>query len=206
MDEIILIGAGGHANACIDVIEFSGMFKIAGFIEKNKNYNEKKLKYPILGSDDDLPNLRRKYKNAFITIGQIKTPSIRIKLYNILRELNFNIPIIKSPLAYVSNTAVIRKGTIIMHNAIINSNSKVGKNCIINSRALIEHDVVIDDHCHISTGSIINGGVKVGEKSFIGSGVITKQGISIGNNCIIDAGITLKNNVKRKTKIIKYSE
>ena len=34
MKEVILIGAGGHARACIDVIELDGKYKIAGFIEK----------------------------------------------------------------------------------------------------------------------------------------------------------------------------
>ena len=202
MDEIILIGAGGHANACVDVIESSGKYKIAGFIEEENNYIDKNLRYPVLGNDEDLIALRNKYDYAFITLGQIKTPDRRISLYNILSELNFHIPIIKSPLAYISKNAVIHEGSIIMHYAIVNSNSKVGKNCIINSRSLIEHDVFIDDHCHISTGAIINGGVKVGRGSFIGSGVITRHSISIGNHSIIDAGITLKNDVKMNSRII----
>ena len=36
MDEIILVGAGGHARSCIDVIELSGQYKIAGLVEKDK--------------------------------------------------------------------------------------------------------------------------------------------------------------------------
>ena len=36
---IILIGAGGHATSCIDVIETTNKFKIIGLIDKkNKNY------------------------------------------------------------------------------------------------------------------------------------------------------------------------
>ena len=37
MDKIILIGAGGHARSCIDVIEATGNFEIGGLIEKDKD-------------------------------------------------------------------------------------------------------------------------------------------------------------------------
>ena len=35
MDEIILIGSGGHARSCIDVIEQEDRFRIAGLVEKD---------------------------------------------------------------------------------------------------------------------------------------------------------------------------
>jgi len=37
MDKIILIGAGGHARSCMDVIESSVQFKIVGLVEKQLN-------------------------------------------------------------------------------------------------------------------------------------------------------------------------
>ena len=50
MDEIILIGGGGHARSCIDVIELTGLYKIAGLVEKD-NVNEKEnFRYPIMGT------------------------------------------------------------------------------------------------------------------------------------------------------------
>ena len=82
MDEIILIGAGGHARACIDVIELSGRFKLAGLIEKENVNNQKNLGYPIIGTDNDLKDLRQKYDYALITVGQIKSPALRINLFN----------------------------------------------------------------------------------------------------------------------------
>ena len=39
MDKILLIGAGGHARSCIDVIETVGQFRIAGLIEKDEEIN-----------------------------------------------------------------------------------------------------------------------------------------------------------------------
>ena len=196
MNEIILIGAGGHARSCIDVIEQSGQFKIAGLVEKGKLNNKENLGYPIIGTDDDLQNLRQKYSHSLITVGQIKSPETRMRLYQLLKGMDYTLPVIISPRAYVSKHAQIGEGTIIMHGAIVNANAEIGQNCIINNKALIEHDVVIDDHCHIATCAIVNGAVTVGNGSFIGSGAVTKQSISIGNNCIIGAGVTLKSDIE----------
>ena len=202
MDKILLIGAGGHMRSCIDVIEQEKQFEISGLIEKEKKVKNINLGYPIVGTDDSLEFLRKKYDNALITVGQIKSPKIRIKLYHLLKELNFNLPVIISPHAHVSKHAQINEGSIIMHKVVVNANSQIGKNCIINNHSLLEHDAFIGDHCHISTGAIINGEVSVGRKSFIGSGVITKQAISIGENCIIGAGVVLKNDIGNN-KVIK---
>ena len=195
MDEIILVGSGGHARACIDVIELSGQFKVAGLVEKDKTDNQGNLGYPIIGIDNELQALRQKYSYAMITVGQIKSSDTRVRLFQLLNQLGYTLPAIISPRAYVSKHAHIGNGSIVMHGAIMNANAKIGKNCIINNQALIEHDAIIGDHCHIATGAVINGEVSVGNESFIGSGTITKQCISIGSHCVIGAGSVLKSDV-----------
>ena len=37
MDELIIIGSGGHALSCIDVIERENKYKIAGIIDNKNN-------------------------------------------------------------------------------------------------------------------------------------------------------------------------
>ena len=202
MDKILLVGAGGHARSCIDVLEEENQFEIAGLIEKGESISNESLGYPVIGTDDDLKVLRQQYKNALITVGQIKLPKIRIKLYQLLKELDFTLPVIVSSQAYVSKHSQIGEGSIIMHGVIINSNAKIGNNCIINNKSLIEHDAAIGDHCHIATGAIINGEVSVGDETFIGSGALTRQAISIGENCVIGAGVVLKNDIK-SNKVVK---
>ena len=202
MDKILLIGAGGHARSCIDVLEEENQFEIAGLIEKGESISNESLGYPVIGTDDDLKVLRQQYKNALVTVGQIKSPAIRVKLYQLLIELDFTLPTIISPKAYVSKHAQVGDGSIIMNGAIVNANAKIGINCIINNRVLIEHDAVIGDHCHIATGAIINGAVSVGNETFIGSGVVTKQAISIEKKCVIGAGVVLKNDIE-SNKVVK---
>ena len=192
MKKIILIGGGGHCKSVIDVIEQEAKFEIAGIVDKPELLDSKILGYPVIGNDFDLEKLAKKYQNALITVGQIKSPSLRIKLFDLAKKSGFLLPWIVSPKSYVSRHSKIGNGSVIMHNAIVNVNTFIGENCIINSKALIEHDCTILSHCHISTNAIINGGVKIESKCFIGSNVTTNNNITIKENSFIKAGSLVK--------------
>lgn len=189
-EKIVLIGGGGHCHSVIDVIEQENKYEIIGIVDTKENIGKKVLDYKIIACDDDLETIFLSCKNAFITVGQIESNKIRVKIYNNLKKIGFNLPTIISPLAYVSKYSFIDEGTIIMHQALINANAKIGKNCIINTKALIEHDCIVEDNCHISTASVINGGVRVKENSFFGSNATSKQSIEIDG--FIKAGSLLK--------------
>jgi sugar O-acyltransferase (sialic acid O-acetyltransferase NeuD family) len=192
MTKILLIGAGGHCKSCIDVIEQIGEWQIAGIIDRKDSGVTDVLGYPVIGCDDDLPELKKQYDYAFVTVGQIQSAELKIKLFNRLKSLGFKQPVLISPLAYVSKHAKIGEGSIVMHCAMVNAAAKIGNNCIINSKALIEHDAVIHDDCHISTGASINGVVVVGEQTFVGSHATTKQAIVIPSKSFIKAGSLVK--------------
>ena len=185
---ILLVGAGGHARSCIDVIEQNKQFEIAGLIGLPQEVGAQVLGYKVLGSEEILPDLLGDYPYAIVTIGQIKSPQLRMKYFNDLQEMGFELPVIISPLAYVSPHARVGKGTIIMHGAIVNAGAVIGNNCIINSRVLIEHDAHIADHCHISTAAVVNGGVRIDAGSFVGSQTSIRQSIHIGQGCVIGMG------------------
>jgi len=188
--KILLIGGGGHCHSVIDVIELEGKYEILGIVDVEENIGKKVLGYEIIGSDDDLKTLFKSCKNAVITVGQLKSNTLRIKLFTTLRNIGFNLPTIISPLAYVSKHSFIDDGTVVMHHALINANAKVGKNCIINTKALIEHDSIVEDNCHISTASVVNGGVVIKENTFFGSNATSKQYIKIDG--FIKAGSVVK--------------
>ena len=175
MKDILLLGGGGHCKSVIDVIEQEKKFRIVGIIDNKELIGQKVLGYEIIGCDDDLPELFEKYKYAFITIGHIKSNSVRVKLFDLLKTIGFKIPSIVSPFAYISNHSSIDEGTIVMHHALVNSDVKIGKNCIINTKALIEHDVIVEDNCHISTAAAVNGGVVIRKNSFFGSNSTSKE-------------------------------
>ena len=199
MTPILLIGGGGHCRSCIDVIETEGKYKIAGIVNESGGYNDPVQGYEVLGDDRDLPELLKEYTIALITVGQIKSADIRVKLFLQLRSLGFELATIISPHAYVSKNASLGAGTIVMHDSLVNAGAKIGKNCILNSKSLVGHDAIIKDHCHISTSSIVNGGTHVKERTFLGSNTTTKEGITIAEDSVISGGVRVMSDLPKNT-------
>ena len=118
MKKLILIGAGGHAKSCLDVIQSTKKFKILGFVDNYKKGLFEKFK--ILGNDNFLDKLKNK-KNicVAITIGQIKDYKKRYNLFKRLEKSGFKLPSIVSTTALVSKFSQIGDGTMILKNVII---------------------------------------------------------------------------------------
>lgn len=198
---ILLIGAGGHARACIDVIEMEGRFTVHGLLGLEDQVGWEVLGYPVIGIDADLPSLRRQQSHALVTVGQIKSPEPRIRLFNLLQQCSYETPVIISPRAHVSRHAAVARGTIVMHGAVVNAGASVGENCILNSLSLVEHDAKIGDHCHVSTAAAINSGVYIAAGTFVGSNASVRQGIRIGERCVIGMGQRVLKNCEPGTQL-----
>jgi len=192
---IILIGGGGHCISCIDVIELEGKYTIIGILDLPEKVGQKILDYEIIGTDDQIEYYVKECPDFLITVGQIKSVTIRKQVYKKAKSVGGNLPVIKSPLAYVSKYASVNEGTIIMHHAVVNARAKIGQCGIINSKALIEHEATIGDFTHISTGTIINGQSKIGNQCFIGSNTVVSNNTAIADDTIIAAGSQILKNI-----------
>ena len=200
--KIVLIGSGGHARSCIQVIEELEEFSISGLIGLPNEVDSEQFGYKVIGSDSDLPAIRKSIEHAVITVGQILNPEIRVNLFEKAEAEGFVLPTIISKSAQISSHTTIGKGCMIMNGVIINSGAQIGQNCIINTRALIEHDVVVGDHSHVSTGVIVNGATRIGSKTFIGSGSIIRNGLIIGDNCLVGMGAVVVKDLKDNSREI----
>ncbi len=196
---LLLIGAGGHALACIEAIESDGRFILAGLVGAPEQIGQGVLGYTVIGADADLPALRERFARALVTVGQIHTPALRQRLFELAQSLGYELPAIVAATASVSRHALVEEGSVVMHGVAINAGARVGCNSIVNTAAVVEHGAAIGNHCHISTGAILNGDVQVGDGSFIGSGAIIKEGVRIGRGCLVGMGLAVRHDLPDNT-------
>lgn len=195
---LILVGAGGHAKACIEVIESTKEFSIKGLVDHNTEMKSV-LGYPVLGKDELIDEQARLANMYFlITVGQIKSANTRIKIFEHIGRAGGQLATIIAASAVVSPRARIGAGTIVMQHCLINADAVIGENVILNNKSLIEHDCRIGDHVHISTGALINGGCSVGNRVFIGSGAVLKNGVEVGDDVIIGAASYVRESITEK--------
>lgn len=199
-DSIIIIGTGGHASSVLEVIESSGQYRIEGFVSQH-TMEKSIFGYPVIGTDQDLADIKHDCCNAVIGIGQIRSSEIRKEAFISLKSLGFHLPSIIAHGAHVSKRAIIGEGSIVMHQAVVNANVCVADNCIVNNFALLEHDVRVGSHSHISTRATLNGGASIGENCFVGSGALIKENVSIGTNTFVAMGTSVVKDVPENTLI-----
>ena len=132
-------------------------------------------------------------RNAFVAIGDAHK---RLKLISELKRHSFNVPRIIHPSAYVSKSAVVGEGSIIMANAVVQSNVKIGDGVIVNTSAVVDHDTSLMDGVHICPGVNLAGEVKIGYYSWVGIGSSIIQGVTIGSDVTIGAGSVVLKNVR----------
>ena len=194
---LILIGGGGHCKSVIEVAESAG-YEIKGILDMPDEVGKDVLPgHKVIGTDDDIPQYVEKC-DFVITVGFIKNPALRIKLYNKVKAAGGRLATIIASTAHVSKYAELGEGTVIMHHAFVNAGAKIGDNCIINTFVNIEHDAEVGNQCHISTGTMVNGECKIGENCFIGSQSVCANCIEIASDIIVGAGSVVRKSIRVK--------
>lgn len=194
---LILIGGGGHCKSVIEVAESAG-YEIKGILDMPDEVGKEVLPgHKVIGTDDEIPQYVEEC-DFVITVGFIKNPAIRIKLYNKVKAAGGRLATIIASTAHVSKYAELGEGIVIMHHAFVNAGAKIGDNCIINTFVNIEHDAVVGNQCHISTGTMVNGECKIGENCFIGSQSVCANCIEIASDIIVGAGSVVRKSIRMK--------
>lgn len=194
---LILIGGGGHCKSVIEVAESAG-YEIKGILDMPDEVAKEVLPgHKVIGTDDEIPQYVEEC-DFIITVGFIKNPALRIKLYNKVKAAGGRLATIIASTAHVSKYAELGEGTVIMHQAFVNAGAKIGDNCIINTFVNIEHDAEVGNQCHISTGTMVNGECKIGENCFIGSQSVCANCIDIASDIIVGAGSVVRKSIRVK--------
>lgn len=165
MEDIILLGIGGHARSVVDSIEQLGEYHIVGFLDLKETKGKQLKNYCVIGTDEDLEwHFADGVKNAFVTIGFLGHSDVRKRLYHRLKQIGYKLPNIIDSTAVIASDAELGEGIFIGKRTIINANSQIENMCIINTGAVIEHDCQVKEFSHISVGSVLCGNVKIEEK------------------------------------------
>lgn len=181
---VIIIGAGGHAKVCIELLQAMGE-EIAYCVGGEDSPNLC-LGVPVLKGDENLDRLYSKgYSRLFVAIGSNR---LRERLATLAMDLGYQLVNAISPQAIISPTAELGLGIAVMAGAVINAEATIADLAIINTGATVDHDCRIGKAVHIAPQCGLAGKVVVGRHSFIGIGCTVIPEISIGENVIIGAG------------------
>lgn len=181
-----IFGASGHAKVISELVANTNC-KIEALYDDAPKSNNFGL-IPIYNSNEIV-----KPAADVALIIAIGNNHIRKNISSRFDDYNFFSSVDKS--AYVSPSATVGTGTVVMRQAIINADAIIGNHVIINTAAIVEHDCIIDDFVHISPNVTLSGNTSIGLGSHLGAGAIVIPGVKIGKWCTIGAGTVVINDI-----------
>lgn len=203
MKNVILLGGGGHAKCVLEVVSLAKVLAPYGIVDVADKAGNTLLGVKIVGVDADLPKFRKKgVRFCFISLGSVRTPELRVKLWKKALAAGFEFPNIIHPDAMVSRSANLGRGNYVGPGAIINPGAVIGDHCIINSGAIIEHDCAVGDFAHIASGAVLGGGVKIGARAHVGSGAAIRQLLNVGPDSVIGMGAVVICDVPKGVTVV----
>jgi sugar O-acyltransferase (sialic acid O-acetyltransferase NeuD family) len=195
-NDMIVIGAGGHALEVLDVLLEYPVVKELFFYDDINISNVRLRDYRILKSEDEVKNMLPAKFNFILGLGD---PVKRRFVFDKFIKLGGEYSPLKS-LTSIFSRFVNDLCYDVMKNCFIGSESYIGKGCLINTGAQIHHGVQIGDFSEISPRATILGNVKIGSNCRIGSNVTILPKIIIGENVIIGAGAVVTKHIPDNAK------
>lgn len=197
---IVVVGAGGHAKVCIELLRAIGEDVAYCIGAADSPDPDECVGVPVLKGDDNLERLRDAgHSRVFIAIGSNR---LREHLANVAVELGYQLVNAISPQAIVSPTVRLGIGIAVMAGAVINADASIADLAIINTGATIDHDCEIGKAAHIAPQCGLAGNVVVGKSSFLGVGCLVIPEVEIGDQVTVGAGGVVISNIDSGTTVV----
>jgi sugar O-acyltransferase (sialic acid O-acetyltransferase NeuD family) len=188
MEELVVIGAGGHAKMVIEAARSRTELRVVACLDLQTSLTECLGVRVFEESDETIDSFLRSGSCFFVALGDNR---LREKITKQLVTKGCRIATIIAASATVSPSASIGEGTVVMPKATIGASARVGKGAIVNTASSIDHDTLIEDFVHIAPGCHLAGNVKVDAGSMLGIGTCVVPSIHIGAWATLGANSTV---------------
>ena len=189
---IYLYGCSGHGKVVLDILTQQGL-EVSAFADDNPPVDTEYIHgIPIFPASKALALVKPEKNHWIVTIGN---NNVRKKVVSTLLKEGHQFATAIHPAAQIAMGVKILPGSIVMANAVINTDTQVGQHAIINTGATIDHDCVIGDFAHIAPGSSLCGQVFIGQGALLGVGCKVIPCQEIGEWATCGAGSIIVNSI-----------
>ena len=166
MKKLLILGAGGYGKTIADLASQLGCYETISFLDDQREGEN------ILGKCGDYRIVSRDFDEVYPAFGNNE---FRMRWMNTLLREGIRIPTLVHPRAYVSPTAKLGVGTMVLPMAVVNTGVTVGNGCIINIGTLIDHDTVVEDGVHLAPGAIVKAENRITARIKVDSGEVIEN-------------------------------
>jgi sugar O-acyltransferase (sialic acid O-acetyltransferase NeuD family) len=186
---LIILGAGGHASSVADAAQSAG-FSITGFFSPDKTSTGvggttlSTLEPFDLGLTSFALGVGTNYSRESVFLSFSKeNPDARV------------VSLVHST-AWVSPSASLGEGSVVLAHAFVGPHCKVGPGAIINTGASLDHDSTLGAFASLGPGARTGGNVKIGSRTMVGMQAAITHGVSVGSDTVIGANSLVNGDIE----------
>ena len=200
LEDVLIVGAGGHGAVVLDILLAAGIYRPMGFIDADPAQTGNIIAgVPVLGPLNLLPKLKQKVRRAIVAIGDNRT---RRTYADKLRKEGFELVNAIHPMSHASPSATIGRNVVMAAGSIAGTLARIGDSVILNTAAVVDHECEIAEGAHLCPGAKLAGRVRVGTGAFIGLGACVIQCLYVGEESIIGAGAVVVRDVDAHDTVV----
>lgn len=184
---LIVIGGGEHARVVMDAVRTRpDLWDLAGFVdERSCEETERMMSVHRLG--DDAFAMGCIDDHVFILgVGAVGVSEVRRNLVERYGGARF--AVVVHARAWVSPTARLARGTVVLAGATVNAGASLGTHNVVNTGAIVEHDCHLGDFVSLGPGVAVGGGTSIGDDSYVGLGSCVRDHVTIGARATVAMG------------------
>jgi sugar O-acyltransferase (sialic acid O-acetyltransferase NeuD family) len=190
VQDIVILGAGGHARETLDVLEALNAerrrYEVVGFLDDVAERHGTELRgLPVLGGRDWLLAPGRAAGRYVIGIGSGRA---KATLAGRLDAAGRTAAVLVHPDARVPHGAELAPGVILTAGVLLGCDVRLGAHTYVNLGASVSHDCMVGAYCHLAPGVRLAGNVRLGDGCELGIGAVAMPGVEVGAWSLIGAG------------------
>ncbi|MEG1873173.1 MAG: hypothetical protein RR194_03925 [Ruthenibacterium sp.] len=161
MQKLLILGAGGYGRTLCETAQALGIFEEIAFLDDRAQ--------GALGVCADYARYAGEYACAYPAFGE---NALRMAWLSKLATAGYRVPALVHPRAFVSPSATVEDGAVVLANAAVGCGTVLRAGCIVNMGALVDHDCVIGCGAHLAPGVVVKAGNTVADGAKLESGTV----------------------------------
>lgn len=161
--KLLILGAGGYGRTIEELARELGAWESIAFLDDASP----QALGPCAACAE--PSLREQYAYAYPAFGD---NALRLHWCKRLLGLGYALPRLVHPRAWVSASAAVEDGAVVLACAAVGAGTRLCMGSIVNLGALVDHSCVIGAGAHLAPGVVVKAGNAVRPEEKLESGTV----------------------------------
>ena len=166
MDNLLILGAGGFGKTIAEMAVESKEFDRVSILDDNSTDPR------VVGRLEEYPRFVRGYQQALVAIGN---NALRMELIENLLQAGCRVPPFAFRPAYLSPSAKLGDGCLILPGAVVNTCAEIGRGALINCGAVVDHEAQVGPGAHICLNAVVKAAAQVPAGRKIEAGQVVER-------------------------------